>query len=237
MESNIFILQKEKHSGSFPVVNLSKEYLIGNSLSEYFEKNKFQFTPPDTSEWFTGDQSLGLLKSKIEDKAKLLKDYNIRINFGVKTGYNEAFIIDEKKKNELIAGNEKNAGIIKPILRGRDLKKYSYAFSNQWLISTFPSMKINIDDYSSVREHLLCHGKSRLEQVGEKGSRKKTNNKWFETQDSISYWSDFEKPKIVWGEISDKPKFAYDDKGLYAEATTFLMTGERLKFLLAILNF
>ena len=97
-------------------------------------------------------------------------------------------------------------------------------------------MKINIDDFPSIKKYFLNFGKSRLEQIGDKGSRKKTNNKWFETQDSISYWQDFEKPKIIWGEISDKPKFAYDDSNYYAEATTFLMTGEKLKFLLAILN-
>lgn len=77
---------------------------------------------------------------------------------------------------------------------------------------------------------------SRLEQSGNPGSRKKSNNKWFETQDSISYWQDFDKPKIIWGEISDMPKFAYDAGEYYAEATTFLMTGENLKYLLAIIN-
>lgn len=68
-------------------------------------------------------------------------------------------------------------------------------------------------------------------------ARKKTNNKWFETQDSISYWDDFSKPKIVWGEISDKPKFAIDLDGKYCpEATAFLMTGNDLKYLLCFLN-
>jgi len=236
VESNIITLQKAIHSGSFLVANLSEEYSFGNSLSEYFESNKFDFIPPPTAEWFIGNQSSGLLKNKIESGSKLLRDYNIRINFGIKTGYNEAFIIDEKIKNELIDSDIKNAEIIKPILRGRDLKKYSYNFCNQWLITTFPSLKINIDDFPSIKKYFLNFGKNRLEQIGEKGSRKKTNNKWFETQDSISYWQDFEKHKIIWGEISDKPKFAFDDRNYYAEATTFLMTGEKLKFLLAILN-
>ena len=236
VESNIVTLQKAIHQSSFPVVNLSKEYSFGNSLSEYFESNKFQFTPPQTSEWFIGNQTVGILKSKIESGTKLLKDFNIRINFGIKTGYNEAFIIDEKKKNELITADSKNTDIIKPIIRGRDLKKYSYEFNNQWAICTFPSLKIEIENYPLIQKYFLEIGKKRLEQTGEDGSRKKTSNKWFETQDSIAYWKDFEKEKIIWGEISDKPKFAYDDKKYFAEATTFLMTGEKLKFLLAILN-
>jgi adenine-specific DNA-methyltransferase len=165
-----------------------------------------------------------------------LKELDIRINFGIKTGYNEAFIIDEAKKDELVGLDPKNAEIIKPILRGRDLKKYSFEFNKQWAICTFPSLAIPIEDYPEIGNYFRQIGKKRLEQSGENGSRKKTTNKWFETQDSISYWRDFEKPKIVWGEISDKPKFAYDDEGYYAEATTFLMTGEKLKFLMAILN-
>ena len=75
-----------------------------------------------------------------------------------------------------------------------------------------------------------------MEQSGKKGSRKKTAHKWFETQDAIAYSKEFEKPKIIWGEISDDPKFAFDDDRFYAEATTFIMTGEKLKYLLAILN-
>ena len=82
----------------------------------------------------------------------------------------------------------------------------------------------------------MSFGYDRLKQTGELGARKKTNNQWFETQDSISYWDDFSKQKIVWGEISDKSKFALDNCGLYPEATTFFLIGEKLSYLLAILN-
>ena len=236
VESNIITLQKRKLTDPFLATNLSNDYIFGTSLSDYFTRNHFMFTAPDSSEWFIGREAENVLKTKIESGSKPLKDFDIRINFGIKTGYNAAFIIDEQKKEELINADAKNDEIIKPILRGRDLKKYSYDFSKIWAICTFPSLDIDIDHYPTIKEHFLSIGKKRLNQSGETGSRKKTNNKWFETQDSISYWQDFEKPKIVWGEISDKPKFAFEDKGFYAEATTFLMTGEKLKFLLAILN-
>ena len=236
VESNILTLEKSPINSSFLVSNLSKSYKFGDSLSEYFEKNNFPFTPPNTPEWFVGEQSTGLLKNKIERETKLLKDFDVRINFGIKTGYNEAFIIDENKKNELIALDNKNGSIIKPIIRGRDLKRYFYEFNNQWVISTFPSLKINIEEYPHIHNYFLKIGKKRLEQTGHEGSRKKTSNKWFETQDSIGYWKEFEKEKIIWGEISDRPKFAYDDQKYFAEATTFLMTGQNLKFLFAILN-
>lgn len=236
VESNIITLKKRKLTDTFSVVNLSSDYLLGASLSDYFDQNYFEFSVPKTSEWFIGNQTVGNLKTKIESQGKQLKEFDIEINRGFLTGYNEAFIIDEDKKDELIQLDPKNEGIIKPILRGRDLKKYSYENSHKWSICTFPSLKIDINKFSVLNQYFLGVGKKRLEQSGKLGSRKKTNNQWFETQDSISYWKDFEKPKIVWGEISDKPKFAYDDANFYAEATTFLMTGEKLKFLLAILN-
>ena len=176
------------------------------------------------------------IKSKIERIGKPLKDWDIHINYGIKTGFNEAFIIDGKTKDALIAKSPKNAELIRPILRGRDIKRYKADFADLWIIATFPSLHYNIDNYPDIKEHLLSFGYDRLKQTGDNGARKKTNNQWFETQDSISYWEDFSKQKIVWGEISDKSKFALDELGMYPEATTFLMTGDNLKFLLAILN-
>jgi hypothetical protein len=176
------------------------------------------------------------IKSKVERIGKPLKDWNISINYGIKTGFNEAFIIDSETKEKLIKKSPKSAEVIRPILRGRDIKRYRADFADLWIIATFPSRNYNIDDYPAVKEHLLSFGYDRLKQTGDSGARKKTNNQWFETQDSISYWDDFSKQKIVWGEISDKSKFALDNCGLYPEATTFFLIGEKLSYLLAILN-
>ena len=174
-----------------------------------------------------------------------MKKWDISINYGIKTGFNDAFIIDKVTREKLICQDAKSAEIIRPILRGRDIKRYSYQFAELYIIATFPSLKYNIDDYPAVRNYLLSFGMERLEQTGvthiidgiPTKSRKKTRNKWFETQDSISYWDDFSKQKIVWGEISDKTKFALDNNGdYYCEATTFLMTGSHLKYLLCFLN-
>jgi adenine-specific DNA-methyltransferase len=122
-------------------------------------------------------------------------------------------------------------------LRGRDIKKYSYDFADIYLIATFPSLKIDIDNYPSVKQHLLSFGYDRLKQTGDVGARKKSNNKWFETQDSIGYWEDFSKQKIVWIELVDKGRFAIDtsDKFLTLNGT-FIMTGNDLEFICAVLN-
>ena len=191
------------------------------------------------------------IKKKIESVGTPLKDWDINIYRGVLTGCNEAFIIDSEKREEILANcqteeeRKRTTELIRPILRGRDIKRYGYDWANLWLIATFPSRHYDIDKYPSIKQYLLSFGIERLEQTGKTHivngdkvkARKKTNNKWFETQDSISYWEDFNKPKIVWGEISDRSKFAYEHGGKYIpEATTFLMVGNHLPYLFCVLN-
>jgi len=191
------------------------------------------------------------IKTKIEAAGTPLKDWNVDIFRGVLTGYNDAFIISSEKREEILANcadeseRQRTAAIIRPILRGRDIKRYGYVFADQYLIATFPAKQYDIDDYPALKDYLLAIGIERLEQTGEEHivngerikARKKTNNKWFETQDSISYWDLLSQPKIVWGEISDKTKFCLDREGKYVpEATTFMLSGERLTLLLAFLN-
>ena len=109
-----------------------------------------------------------------------------------------------------------------------------------YLIATFPSRHYNIEEYPAVKKYLLSFGIERLEQTGKEyivngekiKARKKTNNKWFETQDSISYWDDFFKPKVMYSEIVQEPRFYLDNEGkFFPEATTFILTGEHLEYL------
>ncbi|WP_336735021.1 hypothetical protein, partial [Chryseobacterium sp. VD8] len=81
------------------------------------------------------------------------KDWDIRINYGIKTGFNDAFIIDGAKRKELIDQDPKSEEIIRPLLRGRDIKRYSFEFADLYLITTFPSLKIDIELYPAVKQH------------------------------------------------------------------------------------
>lgn len=142
------------------------------------------------------------IKQKIEAAGTPLKDWDIKIYRGVLTGYNDAFIISTGKRDEILANcqtedeRKRTAELIRPILRGRDIKRYAYDWANLWLIATFPSRQYDIEEFPAVKAHLLSYGKERLEQTGKKytingteiKARKKTSNKWFETQDNISYW-------------------------------------------------
>ena len=189
------------------------------------------------------------IKTKIEAIGTPLKDWDIQINYGIKTGYNDAFIIDSSKRNEILDAcqsedeRQRTAEIIRPILRGRDIKRYCYEWDDQYIVATFPSRQYDIDDYPALKTFLLSFGIERLEQTGKEyiidgervKARKKTNNKWFETQDSINYWDEFSKPKIVWGNLNARGSYAMAPENMFINAPAcMIVPGSR--YLLAVLN-
>ncbi len=184
------------------------------------------------------------LRDKIESVGTPLKDWDIQIYRGILTGANEAFIIPTEKRDAILNAcktqeeRERTERLIKPILRGKDIKRYSYEWAHLWVIATFPSLKLDIDDYLSLKTY-LSQFRPRIDQSGEKDCRKKTNNQWFETQDTIAYHEDFEKEKIVYPCIMAKePCFVYEEKGFYAPAPANIITGDKIeiKYLTALLN-
>ena len=224
------------------------------------------------------------IKRKIEAVGTPLKDWDIQINYGIKTGFNDAFIISTEKRNEILA-NCKNADerqrtdeLIRPILRGRDIKRYGYDWANLYLIATFPARNYDIERYPAVKKYLLSFAedslreagydwvadsyladfcKQKLAQTGKfveiegkritigntpEKARKKTNNKWFETQDSISYWEDFYKPKLVWAELSRTGNsFAIDTSKILLGNTGYILTVpsnniKELGYIMAFMN-
>ena len=180
------------------------------------------------------------IKRKIEAVGTPLKDWDIQINYGIKTGYNDAFIIDTAKRDEILANcqseneRERTAELIRPILRGRDIKRYGYNWANLWLINTHNGIRgklerIHIEDYPAVKAHLDQYW-DRISKRADKGDTPYNLR-------NCAYLEDFNKPKIVWGEISDRSKFAFEAYGSFIpEATTFLMVGSDLPYLLCVLN-
>lgn len=160
---------------------------------------------PSNNSWIIRSSIEQSIKYKIESVGTPLRDWDIQINYGIKTGCNDAFIISTEKRKEILDNcktseeRRRTEELIRPILRGRDIKRYSYKWANLWLIATFPSRHYDIDLYPAVKNFLSSFNIKRLEQTGKVytidggkiQARKKTNNKWFETQDSISYWEGF----------------------------------------------
>ena len=252
VDTNILLFSKSNnmHETVCAVTNKQNKDSVKN-LSDFVQQQNSICDFNSSDSWVILSPIEQSIKRKIEAVGTPLKDWDIQINYGIKTGFNDAFIITTVKREEILANcqtedeRKRTAELIRPILRGRDIKRYGYDWANLWLIATFPSRHYDIDKYPSIKQYLLSFGIERLEQTGKTHivngdkvkARKKTNNKWFETQDSISYWEDFNKPKIVWGEISDRSKFAYEHGGKYIpEATTFLMVGNHLPYLFCVLN-
>jgi hypothetical protein len=205
-------------------------------LTDYLKQNGSTLEFTSGSSWVILNPIEKKIKEKIESIGIPLKDWDISINYGIKTGCNEAFIIDKSKRDEIIAKDNKSAEIIRPILRGRDIKRYGYEFAELYIIATFPSKNYNIENYPAVRDYLLDFGKKRLEQSGKKGARKKTSYKWFETQDSINYWEDFSKHKIMYPNMTKFLPFYLDDKKFYQNDKSFFIVGDNIAFLTAFLN-
>ncbi|MFP6039473.1 class I SAM-dependent DNA methyltransferase [Helicobacter pylori] len=239
------------------IMSFIKQSPPKESVFKYYEptpddKNDLKSTRPlpmrqntlSTESFIFANATLLDLRDKMESVGTPLKDWDIQINYGIKTGANEAFIIPTEKRDAILNAcktqeeRERTERLIKPILRGKDIKRYSYEWAHLWVIATFPSLKLDIDDYPSLKTY-LSQFRPRIDQSGEKGCRKKTSNQWFETQDSIAYHGDFEKEKIVYPCIMAKePCFVYEEKGFYAPAPANIITGDKIeiKYITALLN-
>ncbi len=188
------------------------------------------------------------LRDKIESVGTPLKDWDIQINYGIKTGANEAFIIPTEKREEILNAcktqeeRERTERLIKPILRGKDIKRYSYEWAHLWVINTHngytSNLKskippIDIEKYPALKTHLDSHWDTIATRSDQGDTPYHLRN--------CAYLEDFEKEKIVYGEIVQEPRF-YLDNGecelgyFYAEATSFILTGEHLRYLLGMLH-
>ena len=248
VDTNILMLSKESNQLK-TLACIVKEKVL-NNLSDYFRLHS-------TNSQFISSESWGILsdieqsiKAKIEAVGTPLKDWDINIYRGVLTGYNEAFIIDGKKKDELIAEDPKSAEIIRPILRGRDIKKYSYDFADLWIIyvpwhfplhndSSIKGASQAAEDefkkqYSAIYNHLL---KFKNELSNRNNAETGVRYEWYALQRwGSNYWEDFSKQKIVWKRVGSILRFAYDDTGALCLDSTCFATGKYIKYLVGIMN-
>ena len=176
------------------------------------------------------------IKAKIEAIGTPLKEWNISINYGIKTGFNDAFIINGEKRAELIAQDPKSAEIIRPILRGRDIKRYGYDWKNLYVITARLVTDIP-NNYPAVCKHLeQFKGKGKL---GDNSTTKVFKRPWWAwMQEPVNYWEDFSKQKIVYSDISERLNFQIIEKEMYFNNTIYFITSEteNLDYLLRFLN-
>ena len=252
VDTNILLFSKcskNQHKTLCAVTNKQNKDSVRN-LSVFVRQEGMVCDFASSEPWVILTSIEQSIKRKIEAVGTPLRDWDIQIYRGVLTGCNEAFIISTEKRNEILSKcqsedeRKRTAELIRPILRGRDIKRYSYDWAELWLIATFPSRHYDIEQYPAVKEYLLSFGIERLEQTGKTyvingetvKARKETSNKWFETQDSISYWEDFYQPKIIWKRIGSILRFCYNDNGALGLDSTCFAIGENIEFVCCVLN-
>ena len=227
VNTNIIVLKKINRQNSEVKIVLTEEN------NKTFETNQSNFSEDG---YLFLDNRLQTIKEKIDNIGKTLGKWNIEVNRGVLTGLNDAFIIDKEKYNELVKKDRKNKEILVPLLRGQDIRRYEINYKDLYLINTHNGYKFNdekipeikIDDYPSIKEY-LNEFEPALSKRGDKGKTQYNLR-------NCAYLEEFNKEKLVYGQISNVPKFRYDNKGNVINDTAFIITGEKLKYLLAMLN-
>ena len=207
-----------------------------------FEINKrFKILNKDTlssSAWSFSSSNFNGLAEKVFSKGRKIKEIeSIDIKRGVTTGFDPAFIISKEKAKELIKLDKKNKEVIKPLLKGAHIKKYFYLNSALNLI--FTRRGINIEKLPTLKKYLnVFIDDLKPKKDKEPKGRKPGEYKWFEIQDNIAYYKNFEKEKIVWPLTADKWGFALDTKKNYLSSGGFFLVSEKinLKYILALLN-
>jgi len=198
-----------------------------------------------TEDWVIRSEMDWEILKKAQTKGKMLATWCMDIHLGLKTGRNDVFIVNDCKRQELLGNclteeeRERTAELFKPLLKGEDLKRFKMNFADRWLIHTHNGIKdqetkeiiiprIEINDYPALKAYLDANS-------DKIGNRTDQGDTFYNLRNCV-YWPEFEKPKLIWGDLADIPKFYLDESGYYGDNTTYCMGGEHLIYLLVYLN-
>lgn len=216
-----------------------------NDPGGYFESNRVLQKQLGATPWVVISKERQHIKSLVEEQGIPLEDWDIQINYGIKTGFNDAFYITTEQRNALIAEDPACEEIIVPLLRGRFVGRYGTNWDGTWMIATFPVLGYDPDRFPKPIYRHLLDNKQRLEPKpkgwsgGKWPGRKAGSYRWFETQDSISYYKEFKKPKIIYPNMTKYLPFYFDrDDNFYGNQKCFIISGstDSLPYLTALLN-
>ena len=240
VDVNILLLEKTANTGQTESVTLEKDFrLSAENLSLYVHQHATHMTFTASESWVILSPIEESIRRKIEAVGTPLRDWDISIYRGVLTGYNEAFIISTAKRDEILAScqteeeRQRTEALIRPILRGKDIKRYGYNWAELWLINTHNGIKgelppIDIALYPAIKAHLDSH----WDKIARRSDQGVTP---YNLRD-CAYIKDFEKPKIMYPNMTKYMPFYYDEKAFYQNDKTFMITGKNLAFLTAFFN-
>ncbi len=244
VDTNILVMKK----GTYTRPTLA-HVLHGNNKQITIPTEQWLQNTFDSNSWVILSAIEQSIKAKIEKYGTPLKDWDVQINYGIKTGCNEAFIITTAKREEILANcktkdeRKRTDEIIRPILRGRDIKRYKYDWKGLWLINTHNGVKgrfprIDIKDYPAIKQWLdkggeayngkIYHGYKDIEKRADKGDTPYNLR-------NCAYLEDFSKPKIAWADISTEPSFVEVSEKFFFNNTCYMLSPAPL-YLLGILN-
>jgi adenine-specific DNA-methyltransferase len=232
---NILMLEKAKNQNNLQACSINGDKLPDIGLKEYFDTKKFNLKKLNQDIWKVSNAIADNINAIIESKGIILLDWkDIGLYAGIKSGLNDAFHINREQRDFLIRKNPKHAEIIKPLLRGKDIKRWSYTFADWYILNTHNGLKGVLNPINVVKDYpdIYTHLKGFLPAVKE---RQDQGNHWTNLRD-CAFLLEFDKPKIVWIEISDRANYAYDESGMFLTNSAYFITGKHLKYLLAVLN-
>lgn len=256
VETNIILCKKIQDLKPFKAVAVKSDYNLGTNIYEYFKNNSIEIKEPSDEGWVILSKDDFYIKSEIEINGLPLKEWEVEFYRGMLTGFNDAFYIDGKKRDELIAEDPKSEIIIKRLLRGREIYRWGYQFNDNYAIYPHNGLKENIKkgakalpridvpkDFPAIYKHLLQYKDkdSPLAKRNEDGTiqtlvdRTDQGVHWTNIRD-CAYLLSLEEEKLIWLAITDKPAFAYDNKHTYISNPSYFMSGNNLKYLLVFLN-
>lgn len=232
VDTNIYVGKRE------PFDNQVKGISIENRFDISFLQEEELIPMRDVNEdaWVVLDEADLNISRSFEKHGKPLKDWEIKINFGIKTGFNEAFIIDQAKRDELVAEDPKADEIIRPILKGREIERYYAEWSKDFIINTHNGIKeinlepINVNEYPSIKKHLES------DELWERVKIRQDQGITPYNLRNCAYLFEFKKEKVIWKRIGSIMRFAYSDEEVYCLDSTCIATGEKIKYLTAVLN-
>ena len=240
VDVNILLLEKAANAGQTEAVTLGKDFrLSAENLSLYVHQHATCTAFSSSESWVILSPIEQSIRRKIEAVGTPLKEWDISIYRGVLTGYNEAFIISTAKRDEILAAcqtedeRQRTEAIIRPILRGKDIKRYGYDWAGLWLINTHNGVKgelppIDITLYPAIKAHLDSHW-DRIARRSDQGITP------YNLRD-CAYIEDFEKPKIMYPNMTKYLPFAYDNRCFLTNQKCFIITGKHIAYLTAFLN-
>ncbi len=251
VDTAIVRLSRRAPDASFPAAVLSRDFSLQQPLADYMQANAVPFQNPASGadSWVVMAPERYRIKQAVEAQGIPLEQWHIQINYGIKTGYNEAFYINDAQREALITQDPKCAELIVPLLRGRYVERYATAWhqleEERWMISTFPSLNLAFERLPQpIQKHLASY-KRELEPKprGWAGSnwpgRKAGAYEWFEVQDAIAYRNEFKKPKIIYPNMTKYLPFYLDTAELFfVNDKAFILTteDESLPYLATVLN-